>query len=715
MKKITLVLVFMMVTALGNAQSHHWANQLAGTSTVPFDVKIKDIVPLTDNELYIVGSFSGTVDFDFSSNVNNVVANGTDAFVARYNDSRELVWLYTTNTAGGQDAIYALANSVNSSLTQRINVVFTDNNNSFTIKSFNKDTGAILSSTLDNLSTGTIKINDLELDPATNVFYVSGSFSGSCDFSGTTDTSAGQQDAFCAAFTLTTTGAFSYTTHSRYGGTANEEVMDAAFDKATNNLVIVGNYEGTCDFDITTPGVFTRASLGGKDGFIFKCTNTNLKPTSNSAIQVYSGSNFSSADCAVVHNNQLMVGTNFIGTVQFNPNGNSWLETVSHKTYNISIYFDISTNFIVSSGYSYTTNSSFEFLVSKLFLNAANNSVYIIQKSKWNAGVVLVELQKRGFPNYTTGSQFDRRIQLSDLTSDSVIRNNESIDAFYFAGHFLGGTADLNAGTAPPETDLYTAIGSTNNGFISKWASCLTVADVPVIQGGNTTLCAGQPVSLNIGTTPRLNSRSVWKWYSGTDCNGVSIGTGSSITVNPIANTDYFVRAEGGCVANNTPICSTAKTVLVNTVSNLTTITGNSISSNEVGGIYQWYDCDTGSPISGATNQVYFPTVGGDYRVTVISAAGCGPATSDCAFISLGLDDFTKLGFKLYPNPVQNNFIIEGDSELEKVTLYNLLGQRVKSFTQTTNTFDMSEVTSGTYLVEVQTSQGKATTRIIKQ
>ncbi|ULQ56375.1 T9SS type A sorting domain-containing protein [Flavihumibacter rivuli] len=64
-------------------------------------------------------------------------------------------------------------------------------------------------------------------------------------------------------------------------------------------------------------------------------------------------------------------------------------------------------------------------------------------------------------------------------------------------------------------------------------------------------VCVGEPVQLTAqGGT--LGTNAVYRWYRGS-CGGTLVGTGQTITVNPISTTTYFVRIEGDC---NTTACA---------------------------------------------------------------------------------------------------------------------------------------------------------------
>ncbi len=71
----------------------------------------------------------------------------------------------------------------------------------------------------------------------------------------------------------------------------------------------------------------------------------------------------------------------------------------------------------------------------------------------------------------------------------------------------------------------------------------------------------------------------------------------------------------------------------------------------------------------------------------------------------------------LYPNPVTNVLnIASGSSDIiEKVSIYNLVGQLVKNVGGNHKSIDMSDLSSGTYLVKIQTNEGVIDRKIIKR
>ena len=57
------------------------------------------------------------------------------------------------------------------------------------------------------------------------------------------------------------------------------------------------------------------------------------------------------------------------------------------------------------------------------------------------------------------------------------------------------------------------------------------------------------------------------------------------------------------------------------------------------------------------------------------------------------------------------NIELQDDAILENVTIYNNLGQKIKTIKQ--NTVDVSTLAKGLYFVEVTTNQGKASKKVI--
>ena len=71
----------------------------------------------------------------------------------------------------------------------------------------------------------------------------------------------------------------------------------------------------------------------------------------------------------------------------------------------------------------------------------------------------------------------------------------------------------------------------------------------------------------------------------------------------------------------------------------------------------------------------------------------------------------------LFPNPVTNTLnIAASDTEvIQKVAVYNLIGQQVKNILGDIRSIDMNDLINGTYFVKVQTDHGVFNGKIIKK
>jgi len=79
----------------------------------------------------------------------------------------------------------------------------------------------------------------------------------------------------------------------------------------------------------------------------------------------------------------------------------------------------------------------------------------------------------------------------------------------------------------------------------------------------------------------------------------------------------------------------------------------------------------------------------------------------------LGYEDFTKSNFTMYPNPSNEYLSISSNEKVKNVIIYNLVGSKVLE-TTSINTINISALTSGMYMVVVETEDGKGVQKLIK-
>ena len=83
------------------------------------------------------------------------------------------------------------------------------------------------------------------------------------------------------------------------------------------------------------------------------------------------------------------------------------------------------------------------------------------------------------------------------------------------------------------------------------------------------------------------------------------------------------------------------------------------------------------------------------------------------SFDTLGLDDIELVdsSISVYPNPTQGIITITSKFQIETVDVYSILGHKVAEFTNSSQ-LDLSQLTSGVYLLKIK-AEGKTTTKKI--
>ncbi|MFK7783371.1 M28 family peptidase [Psychroserpens sp.] len=156
---------------------------------------------------------------------------------------------------------------------------------------------------------------------------------------------------------------------------------------------------------------------------------------------------------------------------------------------------------------------------------------------------------------------------------------------------------------------------------------------------------------------------------------------------------------------------------LVN-VDNGITQTVTTLTADQASASYQWLNCNTDLPISGATSQSYIPSVSGNYAVEITS--GNCVELSDCIqFNTLGLDDFLASEVKVFPNPVKTNLSVEITNNIESIALdlYDVSGRLVKQKTNASEiiSLNMKSLPQGVYFLKVSSSEKTGTYKIVKE
>lgn len=268
------------VTKLDNNGNFVWAKSF-------FLDNIFDIVLDASSNVYIVGEFSGTRDFDPGPGTYTATAlaagvASVDAFICKLDANGNFIWVKNIgvgdeNEVAKKIAIDLVGNLyINGHITGYTGTsmpidldpgitTFTVTNNSSFISKLDGNGNFVWAKGINNLSQSDIQSLDVD---ATGNLLLAGTFTGTINFDtngGTSNlTSLGQDDMFIAKLD----GNGNLTWVKQTGSTGFDSPNSSTFD-SFGNIYTTGIYEGTVDFD-PNGGIVNSTSLGSSDIFISK-------------------------------------------------------------------------------------------------------------------------------------------------------------------------------------------------------------------------------------------------------------------------------------------------------------------------------------------------------------------------------------------------------------------------------------------------------------
>lgn len=145
----------------------------------------------------------------------------------------------------------------------------------------------------------------------------------------------------------------------------------------------------------------------------------------------------------------------------------------------------------------------------------------------------------------------------------------------------------------------------------------------------------------------------------------------------------------------------------------------NDLTLSAVGGTnYQWMDCTTGLPISGANSQIFTAPYNGSFAAIVSNGTQCSDTTSCLDVYKLSVETLSENHVKVFPNPVSEILYLQGVLN-KQLRIIDLLGREILSLnsSQSDNSISVESLKKGVYLLEVkslETGEVITTTKIIK-
>jgi hypothetical protein len=272
---LSLSLCFFTQTLFAQSPNFIWAKEIGGTGNEEGQAIAID----ASGNVYITGTFSGTVDFDPGVGTFNLTsAGGSGIFISKLDDSGNFVWAKAmSGTVDGYSYSIALDASGNVYIAGFFQgtVDFDPGVGIFNLTSAGGYD--IFITKLDSLGNfvwakrmggaGEDYGKATSVDASGNVYTI-GSFHGTVDFDPGTGiynlTSAGNNDIFISK--LDSSGNFVWA--KKIGGTNDDFGIALAIDSSAN-VYITGNFRGTADFNPGS-GTFNLTSAGNDDIFISK-------------------------------------------------------------------------------------------------------------------------------------------------------------------------------------------------------------------------------------------------------------------------------------------------------------------------------------------------------------------------------------------------------------------------------------------------------------
>lgn len=265
-------------------------------------------------------------------------------------------------------------------------------------------------------------------------------------------------------------------------------------------------------------------------------------------------------------------------------------------------------------------------------------------------------------------------------------------------------TPNVTNGVAfvPVTTATYTVVATGFNNCTNSDQVTVTVLALPDVNAGaDQTICSGESVTLN-------GEGAVSYIWTGGVSNNVAFAPASTATytvtgtgVNGCENTDQVT-----VVVNATPVAT------ISVVNDIT------LAASPAGMNYQWINCASGTDAPNGSTANFTAIANGSYAVIVTSAEGCSDQ-SDCEIIdAVGLDQLTTIEMSVQPNPTAGELTVNMPSELTaQAQVFDAQGKLVIDNAAVSNgsVLNLSNMTTGVYMVRITAADSVQTFRVVKQ
>lgn len=663
-----LVLCCLPLFGFSQVPAPKWVDDFGGTG----DSKPTGMVVDKQNNIYISGYFSGTVDFDPKAGVKKLTSvGGYDIYVAKYKPDGTLVW----------------AESMGGNGLDQVNCMAIDKNGNITL-------------------TGQFQSTNLDADPGPGVFTLS---------------SVGSDDIF--AIHLDNTGKFLWA--KSIGGAETDRGEEVATD-SQGNIILTSIFQSP----IAVGSSSYSSSSGAYNGLIIKYNPSGAVLWS---VNIGSPGDSGAFGVRTDNNDNIAISGVFSGTANFNPLGTVNNITASTNDAPFVAEYNSSGNLIwVHSGNgNLSTNQSVISVDNNnnVYFSAANRSVLTFNGGVTiNPGMFIAKYSSAGkfrfaksingpgsgyvyqlvndqnnnvyFAGYFTGTlDFDPSSAVANVSyhgqRDFFIGKYDTDGNYKFAFSAGSSSCDLTLGielaidynnnvvlggsfcstvnfdASGCSKDNVTAINGISDSFIAKYAvgSPASITNNRIIAPSDTVFCGSGSPSVITGSTPSGGIGTyAYQWENSTDgVNFTDISGATEINYAPksISSNNYYRRkvSSGSCTS---PTYSNIVSFKVQTSLSGNVITAPAVTSFCSGGApaaitgstpiggsgsytYQWQNSANNAnftDIAGATAKDYDPSLVTSttyYRRTITSGSCTTPVISNVITIRVNSSPATPV------------------------------------------------------------------------
>ncbi len=610
------------------------------------------------NNVYLTGTYRGTIDFDPNTGVTNLTSNGgMDVFVLKLDNNGNFTWAVNYGSTLDDEG-YSL--KVDSAQNVYITGDFSDTvdfDPSIGVYSISviggKDAfiqkldingdfvwAMNIGSSVDDIGKS-LAINSL------NEVFITGEFRGTVDFAPSSSTYNMAAGFYSNVFILKLdpNGTFSWA--NNIGGNNHLHVFSIAID-TNENIYTAGDFLGTADLD---PGVntYNKTSFGDVDIYMNKMdSNGNLIWA-----RAIGG-----------------VGSDIVRSIDLDDSGNCYIVGS----------FEQAVDFDPNAGTQYmASNGVWDGFILKL--SAPCTTIYTND----------VQIACGSY-TWIDGNTYNS----SNSTATDTLQNINGCDSII--------TLNLTINTPSSGTDVQIACGSytwvDGNTYNSSNSTATYTFSGAAVNGCDSIVTLDLTINNSSAGTDTQIACNQYTWIDGNTYS--SSNSTATDTLQNINGCDSIV---------------TLDLTIINIISTTTT-NGSTITADQSGVNYQWIDCSDSQPIPGAINQSYTPIINGDY--SVIITQGICSETSDCVNIStvnLTEIDFGK-NILIYPNPTSELLTIElSDFEDVRVSIIDLAGKVIYSnhlMNNKTLSISLKNFETGSYLLNVTKNGQTKVFKVVK-